>query len=255
MDPEVRAARPGKCLKCGMKLEPGIRDFVEYPLALSVTPPAAPARDPLRLEFRIADPKTGKAVTAFERVHEKLFHLFLLSADLRHFEHVHPEQAGGAFVLETRLPKPGLYRMLADFYPSGGTPQMTPLTLRTAGYDAPFSPARLPATPGPQRGENLTVELGTEPPEPIAGKKTLLFFHLTPGDGLEPYLGAWGHLLAVSDDLIDAIHTHPEYADGGPQVQFNVFFPREAVYRVWVQFQRQGKVNTVAFTIPVSRLK
>jgi len=24
---------------------------------------------------------------------------------------------------------------------------------------------------------------------------------------------------------------------------------------VWVQFQRQGKVNTVAFTIPVSSLK
>jgi hypothetical protein len=99
------------------------------------------------------------------------------------------------------------------------------------------------------------VELVTEPPEPLAGKKTLLFFRLDPADGLEQYLGAWGHLLAASDDLVDLIHSHPAIADGGPQVQFNLIFPREAVYRIWVQFQRQGVVNTAVFTVPVSRLK
>jgi hypothetical protein len=99
------------------------------------------------------------------------------------------------------------------------------------------------------------VELTTDPPDPIAGKKTLLFFRLKPGDGLEQYLGAWGHLLTASDDLIDMIHTHPVIADGGDQVQFNLIFPREAVYRIWVQFQRQGQVNTAVFTLPVSRLR
>ena len=107
----------------------------------------------------------------------------------------------------------------------------------------------------PQQGENLEAELTTDPPQPIAGKKTLLFFKLKPAAGLEPYLGAWGHMLAVSNDLIDMIHTHPSIADGGPQVQFDIFFPREATYRIWVQFQRLGKVNTVVFTVPVSRLK
>ena len=257
MDPEVRGKLPGQCSKCGMKLAPGIKEFVEYPVTLSVSPAAAPAGKPLKLEFRISDPKSGKPVTAFETVHEKLFHLFLLSADLQHFEHVHPERSadGASFVLETTLPKPGIYRMLTDFYPTGGTPQMTPLTLVTAGYDKPLTTAKLPANLTPQRGENLEVELQMDPPEPIAGKKTLLFFRLKPADGLELYLGAWGHLLAVSDDLLDAIHTHPEIADGGPQAQFNLFFPREAVYRIWVQFQRNGKLNTVAFTVPVSRLK
>jgi heavy metal-binding protein len=257
MDPEVRAKLPGQCSKCGMKLEPGIKEFVEYPVTLAVSPLAAPAAQPLRLEFRIFDPKSGKPVTAFETVHEKLFHLFLFSADLQHFEHVHPERSadGASFVLEATLPKPGVYRLLTDFYPTGGTPQMTPLTLATSGYDKPLVPAKLAAVLTPQRGENLVVELQMDPPEPIAGKKTLLFFRLKPADGLERYLGAWGHLLAVSDDLLDAIHTHPEIADGGPQAQFNIFFPREAVYRLWVQFQRNGKLNTVAFTVPVSRLK
>ena len=54
----------------------------------------------------------------------------------------------------------------------------------------------------------------------------MLFFTLEPSDGLEQYLGAWGHLLAASSDLIDMIHTHPAWEEGGPNVQFNLIFPR-----------------------------
>ncbi|MEO7649036.1 MAG: hypothetical protein ABIZ80_01085 [Bryobacteraceae bacterium] len=256
MDPEVRALNPGKCAKCGMRLEAGIREQVEYPLSLRITPARIPAREKLDLEFRVSDPKTGSPVTEFELVHEKLFHLFIVSQDLGHFEHVHPQPSReGAFHFAAILPRPGYYRLLADFYPKGGVPQLTPKTIATAGYTRGFEPAVLTPDLAPQRGENLDVELTMEPPEPIAGFKTLLFFKLKPGDGLEPYLGAWGHLLAASNDLIDTIHAHPSIADGGPQVQFDVFFPREATYRLWVQLQRKGTVNTVSFTIPVSRLK
>ena len=68
----------------------------------------------------------------------------------------------------------------------------------------------------------------------------MMFFKVKPAEGLEKYLGAWGHMLAASDDLIDLIHTHPFLADGGPNMQFNVIFPRAATYRVWVQFQRRA---------------
>jgi hypothetical protein len=81
-----------------------------------------------------------------------------------------------------------------------------------------------------------------------------MFFKLDPGEGLEKYLGAWGHMMAASDDLIDMIHTHPFIADGGPAMQFNVYFPRPRPYRVWVQFQRKGVVNTVYFDVPVHDL-
>src|SRR5258706_11611300 len=101
-----------------------------------------------------------------------------------------------------------------------------------------------------QKGENLDVELVTEPAQPIAGQKTMLFFRIKPGAGLEPYLGAWGHMLVASQDLVDAIHTHPAFGDAplsdagdAKRIQFNLIFPRESIYRVWVQFQRDGKVN------------
>ena len=66
----------------------------------------------------------------------------------------------------------------------------------------------------------------------MAGVTTQMRFHVTPGDGLEKYLGAWGHMLAASDDLIDMIHTHPFIADGSPQMQFSLVFPRPRVPRL-----------------------
>ena len=43
----------------------------------------------------------------------------------------------------------------------------------------------------------------------------------------------------------------PVSRDGGPEVEFEVAFPRPQTYRVWVQFQRDGVVNTVHFDVPV----
>jgi hypothetical protein len=37
-------------------------------------------------------------------------------------------------------------------------------------------------------------------------------------------------------------------------ILFNVIFPRARTYRVWVQFQRKGVVNTAHFDIPVKQL-
>lgn len=257
MDRDVRSATPGKCPRCGMTLVANLPEPAEYPVDVSFDPPQIPSARPITLEFRIADPRTGAPVKQFEIVHEKLFHLFVVSQDLQYFAHVHPQFDGAAFRLQTSLPKPGTYRLLSDFYPTGGTPQLTPKTITTAGYMTTLEAGipRLAPDLSPKHAENLEAELKLDPPQPLAGMKTMLFVHLTPADGLEPYIGAWAHLLAVSDDLIDTIHDHPFIANGGPDMQFNIFFPREAMYRVWIQFQRKGVVNTVAFTVPVSALR
>jgi hypothetical protein len=258
MDRDVRSSTPGKCPRCGMTLVANLPEPIEYPVDLQVQPPQIPSGQPVTLEFRITTPETGQPVKQFEIVHEKLFHLFLISQDLQFFAHLHPElDSDGVFRLRTTLPNPGTYRLLADFYPVGGTPQLTPKTITTAGYETPLDAAipRLAADLAEQHAANLTAELRLDPPQPLAGKKTMLFLHLTPADGLEPYIGAWAHLLAVSDDLVDTIHDHPFIANGGPDMQFNIFFPREATYKVWIQVQRKGMVDTVAFVIPVTSLR
>jgi len=242
-----------------MKLVLGIPDQIEYPMDLTVKPRAFRAGDPVQLEFKIKDPATGKQVSRFEIVHEKLFHMFIVSDDLSYFVHDHPvPHPDGTFDYEETFPKPGLYRVLGDLYPSGSIPQLIAKSVivpGAPGEPVPIGEAKLDPKLGPSHCENLDVELTMEPPQPIAGMKTLLFFHLKPGDGIQKYLGAWAHMLAASDDLIDLIHEHPFIADGGPQMQFNLIFPRAHTYRMWVQFQRNGVVNTASFTIPVSELK
>ncbi len=256
MDKDVRAKGPGKCPKCGMKLEAGIQDLVEYPVSMKTLPASTPAGRTVGIEFRVREPNDGRFVRDFEVVHEKLFHLFVVGEDLEYFAHVHPEaRPDGSFFLNMALPAPGIYRLLCDFYPKGGTPQFVPKTLTTAGYAKALRKPDLKPDLARKQAENLSVELKLAPAKPIAGQKTLMFFTVDPSSGFEPLLGAWGHMLAVSDDRIDMIHEHPAIADGGPVVQFNVIFPREAAYRVWVQFQRAGKVNTVAFTVPVAQLR
>ncbi len=143
--------------------------------------------------------------------------------------------------------------MLGDFYPDGATPQLTGKERLVAGTPpAPvYADSRLHHQ---RRREHAGVELTTDPPEPIAAQKTLMYFKVKPADGMEKYIGAWAHMLAASDDLIDLIHTHPFIADGGPNIQFTLEFPRARTYRVWVQFQRKGVVNTVHFDVPVKEL-
>jgi hypothetical protein len=261
MDKDVRSKVPGKCPRCGMTLVAGIPDAHEFPVRITTAPRIPKPDEATLLTFRVEDPETGKTVHDFEIMHEKLFHEFLISQDLQFFQHVHPEmQKDGTFDLDVRFPHAGLYRTLSDFYPKGATPQLIANTLFVAGPQMKIAPAKLKADLEPNKTENLEVSLSTEPAQPIAGLKTLMFFRLTPNDGIEPYIGAMGHMLAASADLIDLMHTHPFLVtdpDGGAvkQIQFNLIFPREGIYRVWVQFQRKGVVNTAVFNIPVTVLK
>ena len=251
MDPDVRSAGPAKCPKCGMALVAGIPDPREFHVSLETVPRTLKPGMAADLRFAIHDPKTGKPAK-LQIIHEKLFHLFLVSQDLQYFAHEHPEQqSDGTFLFRATLPQPGEYRVLCDFYPENATPQMIAKSLFVAG-DARKT-ALQPDTSA-KSGENLRVSLRLDPEQPLAGKKTMMFFTLDPFDGLEQYLGAWGHMLAASSDLIDTIHQHPAWEDRDATVQFNVIFRRPGLHRVWVQFQRKGVVNTVAFNVPVSAI-
>src|SRR5271168_4386629 len=254
MDPDVRSNQPGTCRRCGMKLREGIPEPVEFHMDLALTPRAVKANQTVQLKFSVHDPWKDRPVKDFQIVHEKLFHMFVVSQDLQFFVHDHPVlQPDGDFTYNIAFPKPGMYRVLGDFYPDGATPQLIAKTVLVPG--APMHAAPPPRDYSAKQTENLQVEMTTDPPQPIAAQKTQIYFHLSPADGIEKYIGVWAHMLAASDDLIDLIHTHPFIADGGPQVQFTMEFPRARTYRVWVQFQRKGIVNTAVFTIPVSELK
>ena len=249
MDRDIRSNGPGKCPRCGMELVAGIPDPAEYHMDLTVAPRPAEPNERVRLTFEVFDPWKDHRVEKFAVVHEKLFHAFIVSRDLQFFVHDHPTWDNGSFHYDITFPKPGMYRVLGDFYPEAAAPQLITGTIFVAGTEAPNAPlARDYST---KDAENLKIGFSTSPSEPVAGITTQMRLSVAPGDGLQNYLGAWGHMLVASEDLIDMMHTHPFIADGSPQMQFSVVFPRPRVYRVWVQFQRNVVVNTAHFDVPV----
>jgi hypothetical protein len=253
MDPDVRANAPGVCPRCGMTLRAGIPEPTEFPMAFSIAPQPIKPNVREEMTFAVADPQNGKLVSHFQVVHEKLFHLFVVSQDLQYFLHDHPVLGDdGKFRFSANFPRPGLYRVLGDFYPDGATPQLSARTVIVPGGSQ--KPAVLTKDYGPKKMESMTATITTVPPEPIAGSETRIFLHLDNADGLEKYIGAWAHMLAVSDDMIDLIHSHPYTADGSPDMRFDVYFGRAHSYRVWFQFQKKGVVNTGYFDIPVKDL-
>ena len=255
MDPDIRSHKAGTCRRCGMTLVAGLPDPVEFHLEVGLSPPAPAAATPAVLQFSVHDPWRERPVPAFNVVHERLFHAFVVSEDLEYFEHGHPALvADGVFQYPMRFPKPGMYRILSDFYPVGATPQLTTETVIIPGATA-GDPVHLTADYSAKTAQNMRIVLDTIPDQPAAGNRTQLRFTIDDVEGLEPYLGAWGHLLAVSEDLIDMMHEHPSRTDGGTQVDFDVVFPREQTYRVWVQFQKKGVVNTARFDVPVRLLR
>lgn len=260
MDPDVRSSKPGKCPRCGMTLRLEIPDEEEYSLEL-MAPADIRAGEKTRLHFIFKNPKSGSIVQNFEVVHEKLFHMFIVGDDLKYFEHEHPIiQPDGSFIFDQVFPKAGMYRVVADVYPSGGMPQ---LLVKTVFASDPVDPNRpvslhdvvLRPDEGLQHGTNTNVELVTDPAKPIAGTKTHVYFKFNTAEHMQKYLGAWAHMLIVSDDMVDLIHEHPFIADGGNKMQFDIIFPRPHTYRVWIQFQRDNTVNTVAVNIPVITLE
>jgi len=79
-----------------------------------------------------------------------------------------------------------------------------------------------------------------------------------PAGDLQPYLGAYGHLVAVRASDLAYLHVHPmgEPDDGktapGPDIVFHTTFPSTGAYRLFLDFQHGGVVRTAAFTVNVS---
>ena len=142
---EIRSSAPGKCPKCQMALvpaNPGVPE--DFDLKMEATPGAPRPNEKVRLRFAIYNPRTGQQVQQFAIIHDKLFHLFVVSQDMTEFQHIHPQlESDGSFTIETTLPRPGQYKVFSDFYPADGIPQVLHRNLATADTPAIFLRLRL----------------------------------------------------------------------------------------------------------------
>lgn len=69
---------------------------------------------------------------------------------------------------------------------------------------------------------------------------------------LQPYLGAVGHVVILNQDGGEYLHVHPtDEKSSGQDAKFMATFPHSGVFKIWDQFQQNGKVFTVPFVVKV----
>jgi hypothetical protein len=248
--------KPGLCPVCQMhlKLATAKRYFV------TVTPDGRPPEPGVETTLRIVlHAPDATVVKDLEVVHEKILHLLMVSSDLSWFAHEHPVLGpDGAFTLKIAFPRPGTYTLFHDFTPLRVGQQVVPFEVRVPGPE----PAAVPLVPDADREQSVgPYRIRLQTPGPLAAIRTVpLTFTITrdgaPVTDLEPFLGTLGHLVMVSQDLKDFVHSHPLGAPpapgaSGPDVVFRAQFPRPGLYKAWAQFQHRGQVITAPFVLTV----
>jgi hypothetical protein len=286
MHSDYTADSQGTCPRCGMALVHAAPfDVRDYDLDFRTVPAVVRAGQKAALRLRVLHPGTGEVVKKLETVHERQYHLFVISQDMEHFEHIHPrELADGTWTIDLTLPKAGYYKVLSDVLPSGGSSQFIARPLVTAGYDGDLaaSSAHLVPDVSPTKTvEDITASVTTDPAQFVVGQYGHLTYHLVdsttgkPIVDLQTYLGAFGHMLIMSEDMAEYVHSHPldiiaapsddggppvfrippgadlEKLRGGPDVTFEGLMPKPGRYRAWTQFRRNNRLHTFAFTFEV----
>ncbi len=222
-----------------------------YALQL-VTTVQAPG-EPGQLQFGITGPD-GARVTGFRPEHDKELHLIVVRRDLTGFQHVHPERdTEGLWSVPLTLAEPGPYKVFADFVPAErGEPLTLAADLTAPGTYAP-QPAATPSRATQVDGYDVSLE-----GDLVAGTSSELTLDIArdgrPVTDLQPYLGAYGHLVALREGDLAYLHVHPDGAlddpetRPGPDIPFSADVPSAATYRLFLDFSHAGAVRTAAFT-------
>ncbi len=209
-----------------------------------VSRPRAGIDRPLRFVVLGAD---GEPVTAYDEVHERPLHLIKIRRDGADYQHVHPRLAADGTWTARMTLSSGSNRLLADFTPTGGPELVLGVDVEVAGDYQP-SPTVPIATTARVDGYRVEIE-----GELTAGEASPVTATVTrrgePVTDLQPYLGAYGHLVALREGDLAYLHVHPEDADAGPEIPFVAEVPSDGRYRLFLDFRHRGTVRTAAFTL------
>ena len=219
--------------------------------------------EPFELVFAIKD-HTGSVLKDYTISHEKLMHLIAVRKDLQGFQHLHPEfdSRTGRFSTAVTFASDGTYALFPDFVTTdpGGKP--LPVTLYkefTVGNISNYAPQPIgDSSEDKKTVDGYDIKFSVSPRQPLSNQTVLMTFSIgkdgMPVMDLEKYLGALGHAVVLSEGKLDFIHSHPldeNFENPTGEVRFNVVFPTQGNYKVFMQFQHEGKVRTAEFIVPV----
>lgn len=220
---------------------------------VDLTAPSTPGT-PGVLGFRLVD-TDGAPLVDYDESHERDLHLVVVRTDGQGFRHVHPTlDADGTWSLPWSGDTAGSYRVIVDFVPTGGEATTLGATVDVGGEVVPSRPL----------GEVRTARVGSlvvrlEGDLTVGGSGGELVAHVErdgePVTTLEPYLGAFGHLVALRQSDLGYLHVHPEgdapapEDRAGPDVTFHATAPTAGRYLLYLDVVVDGQVHTAPFVL------
>lgn len=283
MHPEVVSETPGICPKCKMDLvlqdnaqQAGLHDASKFKMDLETLPAEVAPGQPAILKFMPKNAVDNSMLKDLQIVHEMPMHLLMVSSDLSWFAHEHPEaKPDGSYELAYKFPRADNYLFFSDVTPQGATKSQVFKLAKTVGAAAESKP-NLVANAS-FKAEGYEYQLVSEPSSLVAAKSATVTIRVSKGGkpvtNIDNYLGALGHMVIISEDKEEFLHAHPEdhaHTDAekkdhghkhevvtapaakGPNVSFMTLFPKAGKYKVWAQFNIDGKVRTAEFVVSVS---
>jgi len=211
--------------------------------------------EPGELSFQILT-TAGKPVTDFAVAHEEDLHLIVVRDDGAQYRHVHPvlDETTGTWSLAWTWDQAGSYRVYADFTPGGDSAEGVTLT-RTVQVAGDYQPVSAETS----RSFEVDGYTASVSGDLVAGSTSDLTISVHRGDepvtALEPYLGAFGHLVALRDGDLAYLHVHAEGDDprpgetSGPEIAFMAEAPTPGRYLLYLDFQVAGQVHTAQFVL------
>jgi hypothetical protein len=197
----------------------------------------------------------GEAVTEFETEHDKELHLIVVRTDGARFRHVHPKMsADGVWSVPWTWDAAGSYRVFTDFVPTASGENLT--LSRTVDVAGRFAPEPATAVSASDTTDGYTATLTGD--LSASGDSTLIATITKDGEpvtDLQPYLGAYGHLVALRDGDLAYLHVHPEGDEpapgsvSGPDVTFMTQAPTPGRYLLYLDFKVGGEVRTAHFVL------
>jgi len=258
-----------------------------FSVELSTEPGVIKAGSETELVFTVKD-RQKSTVKDLQIVHEKPMHLLVVSKDLAEFYHIHPEpRPDGAYSVKHTFPNGGEYRMYADFTPKDSKQVVEQIDVNVEGPGR----ADVPLAADAKFEKSVDgIKVVMEPAGNFsAANELMLNFKVfdaktnKPARDLQNYLGELAHFVIISEDMKDFVHAHPmskaehggETGRGAPgdhnadghthgaekaspeaasasEVSAHTAFPRSGLYKIWAQFQRNGRIITVPFVVDVA---
>ena len=257
MHPEVMGKEGDNCQKCGMKLECSVNTPTSanaYYMQFITSPSMIEPNKAVTLSFTPRKKQAPDEHVPLDIEHEKRIHLILVNDDLSWFDHIHPiHTADGIYQVRANFPAPGTYKAFADYKPTGFDHVVDKFDITVLG---------------PKPAKKTAIA------EKLTGHSTNYSFHLTPASGkfiagqsmqmqgviskdgseidantLDNYLGAKAHIVVIRLDDKEYLHVHPEVTAG--RFDIHTTFDKPGIYRGWIQFNADGKLHTIDFTMNV----